>query len=133
LLGLTSAASVFAVASIGMACGAGLYLEAALATVIVLISLQFIGLLESRLGWKHYPLLYEVRGRHQGKIYRAVLSVLDRFELRLNVVDKDSVADLERLTFLITADRKMHATLLRDLKQSDQADEVIAFRDEEEE
>src|SRR5271163_3540705 len=116
VLGLTSAASVFAVASIGMACGAGLYVEAALATLIVMISLQFVGVLESKLGWKHYPMLYEVRGKDQGKIYRAVLSVLDRFELRLNVVDKDSVAGLERLTFLVTTDRKQHAVLLGELK-----------------
>jgi putative Mg2+ transporter-C (MgtC) family protein len=133
VLGLTSAASVFAVASIGMACGAGLYVEALLATGIVMMSLQFVGLLEAKLGWKHYPLLYEVRGRDQGKIYRAVLSVLDRFEVRLNIVDKDSVADLERLTFLITTDRRKHAALLGELKLSDQTDEVIAFRDEEEE
>jgi putative Mg2+ transporter-C (MgtC) family protein len=133
VLGLTSAASVFAVASIGMACGAGLYVEAGLATMIVMISLQFVGLLESKLGWKHYPLIYEVRGKDQCKIYRAVLSVLDRFELRLSVVDKDSVAGLERLTFLVTTDRKHHAALLGELKQSDQTDEVIAFRDEEEE
>jgi putative Mg2+ transporter-C (MgtC) family protein len=133
VLGLTSAASVFAVASIGMACGAGLFVEAGLATLIVIISLQLVGLLESRLGWKHYPLLYEVRGRDQGKIYRAVLSVLDRFALRLNVVDRDSVAELERLTFLITTDRKRHESLLEELRESDQTDEVIAFRDEEEE
>jgi len=104
-----------------------------LATLIAVLALQLVGLLESRLGWKHYPLLYEVRGRDQGKIYRAVLSVLDRFALRLNVVDKDSVAELERLTFLITTDRKRHELLLRQLRESDQTDEVIAFRDEEEE
>src|ERR1700686_3478306 len=44
VLGLTSAASVFAVASIGMACGAGLYVEAALATVIAVLALQLVGL-----------------------------------------------------------------------------------------
>jgi putative Mg2+ transporter-C (MgtC) family protein len=133
VLGLTSAASVFAVASIGMACGAGRFREAVLATGIVLISLQVIGLLEAKLGWKHYPMLYEVRGTDQGKIYRAVLSVLDRLNLRLNVVDKDSVAGLERLTFVLTTDRRRHMQLLAELKQSDQTDEVIAFRDEEEE
>jgi putative Mg2+ transporter-C (MgtC) family protein len=131
--GLTSAASVFAVASIGMACGAGLYVEAAVATLIVMVSLQLVGLFESRLAWKHYAMLYEVRGKDQGKIYRAALSVLDRLGLRLNVVDKDSVADLERLTFLVTTDRKQHAVLLGQLRDSDQTDEVIAFRDEEEE
>src|ERR1700712_5532953 len=40
VLGLTSAATVFVVASIGMACGAGLYIEAGMATVMVLGALQ---------------------------------------------------------------------------------------------
>jgi len=133
VLGLTSAASVFAVASIGMACGAGLYLEAVLATVIVLLALQLIGALESKLGWKHYPLLYEVRGTDQSKMYVAILSVLDRFKIRMNVVEKDSVAQLERVTFLVSTDRKKHEKVLAALKEADAADEVISFRDEEEE
>ena len=133
VLGLTSAASVFAVASIGMACGAGLYLEAVLATVIVLVSLQFIGMLESKLGWKHYPMLYEVRGTDQSEMYVGILSVLDRFGVRLNVMDKDSVAGLERVTFAVNTDRKNHALVLASLKAADAADEVIAFHDEEEE
>jgi len=133
VLGLTSAASVFAVASIGMACGAGLYLEAILATVIVLVSLQMVGALESKLGWKHYPLLYEVRGTDQSKMYVAILSVLDRFALRLNVIEKDSVAELERVTFLVSTDRKKHQDLLAQLRAADATDDVIAFHDEEEE
>ena len=38
VVGLTSAATVFVIASIGMACGAGLYIEAVLATGIVLFA-----------------------------------------------------------------------------------------------
>ena len=133
VLGLTSAASVFAVASIGMACGAGLYLEAVLATVIVLVSLQLIGMLESKLGWKFYPLLYEVRGKDQSKMYVATLSVLDRFGIRMNVIEKDSVAGLERITILLSTDRKKHQRVLDELKAADATDEVISFHDEEEE
>jgi len=133
VLGLTSAASVFAVASIGMACGAGLYLEAVVATGIVLVSLQFVGALESKLGWKHYPMLYEVRGRDLSEIYTAILGVLDRYAIRMNVIEKDTVAELERVTFLVTTSRKLHAELLASLKAADATDEVIAFHDEEEE
>ena len=133
VLGLTSAASVFAVASIGMACGAGLYLEAALATAIVLISLQFIGLLESRWGWKHYPLLYEVRGSDPRRMYAAILGVLDPLQIRMNVIEKDNVADLQRVTFLVSTDRGLHARILDGLKAANASDVVFAFRDEEEE
>src|SRR5665213_1678098 len=61
VLGLTSAATVFVVAAIGMTCGAGLYIVAALATLLVLAALQIIGAFESRLGWKRYSMVYEVR------------------------------------------------------------------------
>src|ERR1700735_3346903 len=61
VLGLTSAATVWVVAAIGMTCGAGLYIVAGLSSILVLISLQIIGLLEGRLGWKRYPKVYEVR------------------------------------------------------------------------
>ena len=133
VLGLTSAASVFAVASIGMACGAGLYLEALLGTLIVLGSLQLVGTLESRLGWKHYPLLYEVRGDDLSRMYVAILSVLDRLQVRLNVIEKDSVAELQRVTFLVSTSRKRHALILSELQAADATDTVVAFHDEEEE
>jgi putative Mg2+ transporter-C (MgtC) family protein len=131
VVGLTSAATVFVIASIGMACGAGLYIEAILATAIVLFSLTFIGYLESQIGWKRYPLMYEVRGSDQNKIYRAILSVLDRAGERLNVVERDSVAQLERVTFVIKANQKTHARLLAALRASDATDQVVAFRDVE--
>src|ERR1700761_7294055 len=57
VLGLTSAATVWVVAAIGMTCGAGLYLEAFAATVLLLASLQVVGLVEFRIGWHRYPML----------------------------------------------------------------------------
>jgi putative Mg2+ transporter-C (MgtC) family protein len=131
VVGLTSAATVFVIASIGMACGAGLYIEAVLAAAITLFALTFVGYLESRIGWKLYPLMYEVRGSDQNRIYRAILSVLDRAGERLNVVERDSVAQLERVTFVIKANQKTHARLLADLRASDATDQVVAFRDVE--
>jgi len=131
VVGLTSAATVFVVASIGMACGAGLYIEAVLATVITLISLIFIGYLEGIIGWQRYPLIYEVRGTNQNKMYVAILSVMDRAGERLNIIERDSVAALERLTFVVKGNAKMHAHLLSELRASDEADQVLAFRDVE--
>src|ERR1051325_3753818 len=47
--GLTTAATLFVVASIGMACGGGLYATAVFATVLILLSLLLLGWLETRL------------------------------------------------------------------------------------
>lgn len=132
VLGLTSAATVWVVASIGMACGAGLYLPATLATIIVLISLHFIGMIETHLDWQPYPLVYEVRGSDQNQMYIAILSVLDRAELRLSILERDSIASLERIVFIINATHKKHQKLLAELKASAAADQVVALRAAEE-
>jgi putative Mg2+ transporter-C (MgtC) family protein len=131
VLGLTSAATVFVVASIGMACGAGLYVEAVLATAIVLIALRIIGVMESKLPWKQSVLLYEVRGNDKTILFSAILEVLDQFRIRMNVVDRDSFGALERVTFMVTANRQKHDALLAALKQCDSTDQVHAFPDVE--
>lgn len=133
VVGLTSAATVFVIASIGMACGAGLYLEAVLATLIALISLTAIGLIETRVGWKHHSMLYEVRGRDQSVMFACILGVLDRLGLRLNIVDRDSVGEVQRITFAVSASAKVHTQLLAELKTSDTTDRVVVFRDIDEE
>jgi putative Mg2+ transporter-C (MgtC) family protein len=133
VLGLTSAATVFVVASIGMACGAGLYLPALLATVIVLAAQTLMRVLEQHLDWKQYPLLYEVRGANSANTYTAILAVLDNAGIRLNIIDRDTAAPVERITFLITTNRSKHHRLLAELRDSDATDQVLSFRDPDEE
>jgi len=129
VLGLTSAATVFTVAGIGMACGAGLYMEAIAATLIVLVSLQLIGFMESKLPWKQSVLLYEVRGQDKTIMFAAILEVLDRYRVRMSVVERDSFGAIERVTFSVTAKRQKHDALLADLKKCDLTDQVVAFPD----
>jgi putative Mg2+ transporter-C (MgtC) family protein len=132
VLGLTSAATVWVVAAIGMTCGAGLYVEAAISTAIVFVSLRFIGLLEARSRWKAYVMLYEVRGADEKTMFADIFKVLDREQLRLNVVDRDKVGEMERVTFAISATSARHKQLLAELVACAATDHVVAFRDEEE-
>jgi putative Mg2+ transporter-C (MgtC) family protein len=132
VLGLTSAATVWVVAAIGMACGAGLYLEAALATVIVYTALRFIGLMESRANWKRFPMLYEVRGTDENELFAEILAVLDREHVRLQILERDKLGAQERVTFTLTASGVRHKELLAKLNASDATDKVVAYHDEEE-
>jgi putative Mg2+ transporter-C (MgtC) family protein len=132
VLGLTSAATVWVVAAIGMACGAGLYVEAGIATGIVFVSLRFIGLLESRSGWKIFPMLYEVRGPDENTMYKDILCALDKAKLRLNIVERDTVGAQERVTFTVSLNAARHRQLLANLIACDSTDHVASFRDEEE-
>jgi putative Mg2+ transporter-C (MgtC) family protein len=130
--GLTSAATAWVVAAIGMTCGAGLYVEAAIATAIVYFALRFIGLYESRSEWKRYPMLYEVRGSDEKTMFADIFAVLDREHLRLSIMDRDKVGELERVTFAVSASSARHKQLLAELVECDATDHVTAFRDEEE-
>jgi putative Mg2+ transporter-C (MgtC) family protein len=133
VLGLTSAATVWVVAAIGMACGAGLYVEAGIATTIVYCALQFIGILESRAGWKRFPMIYEVRGTDETTMFEEILSVLDREHMRLVILDRDKLGAVSRVTFTLSASSGRHKQLLTSLIASDATDKVVSYRDEEEE
>src|SRR5205809_441958 len=58
--GLTTAATLFVVASIGMACGGGLYLPAIFATMLIFLGLQVLGWLERQLSLKPVIAKYSV-------------------------------------------------------------------------
>ena len=155
--GLTSAATVFVVAALGMVCGCGLYLEALIATFMVLAALQMVGALENKLGWKRFPMLYEVRAEVGAqpkrdtvgaaraevladevqaathRMYSAIIKTLDRMGQRLHVLDHDNIAGMERVSFSVLATRHEHKRLLAHLREDDATDQVVAFRDMEDE
>ena len=79
------------------------------------------------------PMLYEVRGSDQKTMFAAILAVLDREHLRLNIVERDRLGEQERVTFTLSASSARHKQLLAELVASDAADKVVAFPDEEEE
>ena len=69
--GITSAATLFVVASVGMAVGGGLYLTAVFATALILLCLFLLGNAEQKFNLKLAVHSYEVTGssadRHQGR------------------------------------------------------------------
>jgi putative Mg2+ transporter-C (MgtC) family protein len=132
VLGLTSAATVWVVAAIGMTCGAGLYVPAAIATLIVFVALRFVGLIESRSRWKRYAMLYEVRGADEKAMFAGVLCALDKWKMRLNIVERQQIGTQEQVTFSVSASSARHKQVLAELRACEATDHVACFRDEEE-
>jgi putative Mg2+ transporter-C (MgtC) family protein len=62
---------------------------------------------------------------------RAILRVLDSLGQRLAVLDRDNVAGIERVSFAVVTTRREHAWLLKELRDSDMTDQVVAFQDQE--
>jgi putative Mg2+ transporter-C (MgtC) family protein len=130
--GLTSAATVFVVASIGMSCGAGLYAAAAVAALIVIVALEVVGFLERRGNLKGYPLVYEARGSDKTSMLQSILDAMDKAGERLTGVEHDAIGDLQRVTFSLTATKKHHERLRGRLLAEPAIDSLFTFRDPEE-
>jgi putative Mg2+ transporter-C (MgtC) family protein len=131
--GLTSAATVWAVASIGMACGAGLYVPAVFSTVLVLVVLEVVGVLETKANLKFYSVIYEARGSDAAAMTAAVLHAMDRENRRLSGVNRDTIGDLERVSFSVATTRRGHRRMKEQLEAAPAIDEVHTYRDVEDE
>ena len=130
--GLASAASIFVVASIGMACGAGLFLPAVIATVIVMVAMAAIGFVEWRVNLKSYPLIYEARGSDETSLLIAVLDAMDKEQRRLGSVDRDLIGTVQRVSFSHSATKRRHESLRLRLLAEPAIQVLKTFRDSEE-
>ena len=130
--GLTSAATVWVVASIGMACGAGLFAAAGIATVIVVIALELVGFLERQASIKIYSLIYEARGNDQTVVLRSILNAMDKAGQQLSDFTTSAIGDLQRVTFNVIATKRQHDRLNGRLMSEPGIDALLNFRDPEE-
>jgi putative Mg2+ transporter-C (MgtC) family protein len=75
--GLTSAATLFVVASVGMAAGGGLYVTSIFATGLVILTLFFLGELEETFNLKLLLSSYEVTGASVEEVSNEVNRILE--------------------------------------------------------
>lgn len=116
--GLTTAATLFVVASVGMAAGGGLYVTAAFATVVVLITLFALGHLEQTFNLKTLLNCYEVTGVNADEINHEVNRILEhRHRMMQNVVSGNTGEHI-RLQFDVAGCNRDQQELLRELKAS---------------
>ena len=131
--GLTSAASVWVVASIGMACGAGRFAAATVATAIVLLALaRRRHPRAGRANLKTIAMIYEARGRDQTAMLKSILDAMDKAGERLANTDRDSIGELQRVSFTLTATKRQHQHLRTQLLAEPAIDALLTFRDPEE-
>jgi putative Mg2+ transporter-C (MgtC) family protein len=129
--GLASAASVWAVASIGMACGAGLYLAAAVAALIVIVAMELVGFLERRANIKPYTVTYEARGSDQLLILQSILDAMDKEGQRLSDVETNAIGNIQRVIFPLNATTRQHKRLHTELHAKPGISNLFTFRDPE--
>src|SRR5579862_5885480 len=116
--GLTTAATLFVVASVGMAAGGGLYLTAIFATGMVLLALFFLGHMEETFNLKTLLNTYEVTGGSVDEITREVNRILEsRHRMMQNVLSGNTTQHV-RLQFDVSGCNREQQELLAELKSS---------------
>ncbi len=116
--GLTTAATLFVVASVGMAAGGGLYVTAVFATLVVLMALFALGHLEHSFNLKTLLVSYEVTGPSVEQISQEVNRILERQHRMMQNVVSGSTGQHVRLQFDVSGCNRDQKTLLGQLKAS---------------
>src|SRR5579863_8285730 len=116
--GLTTAATLFVVASVGMATGGGLYLTAIFATGVVLIALFSLGHLELTFNLKTLLITYEVTGPSVDEITLEVNRILEQRHRMMQNIVSGSTSQHIRMQFDLAGCNRDQKDVLRDLKAS---------------
>ena len=116
--GLTTAATIFVVASVGMAAGGGLYLTAFFATALVLGSLFFLGYAEENFNIKLLLCSYEVTGASVEEISQEIDRILETHHRLMQNVMSGNTGQHVRLQFDVEGCSREQKELFRLLKAS---------------
>ena len=116
--GLTSAATLFVVASIGMAAGGGLYLTALFATGMVLMALFLLGHAEETFNLKLLLSSYEVTGASVEEISNEVNRILEPHHRLMQNVNSGNTGQHVRLQFDVEGCSRDQRNLFHQLKAS---------------
>jgi putative Mg2+ transporter-C (MgtC) family protein len=116
--GLTTAAPLFVVASVGMAAGGGLYLTALFATGLVLLSLFLLGHLEETFSLKLLCPSYEVTGAGAEEISNEVTRILESQHRLMQNVATGNTGQPVRLQFDVEGCNRGQEQLRGQLKAS---------------
>jgi putative Mg2+ transporter-C (MgtC) family protein len=132
--GLTTAATLFVVASVGMACGGGLYLEAVFATLLILLALLVLGWLERWMNLKPLFMIYTlVSARPSEEMVAEVNKVLDDLSLTLNGIKLGKIGEKQKLVCTIDGTRIEHKQLVEQFRLLPDIQSIEAVRGPEHE
>jgi putative Mg2+ transporter-C (MgtC) family protein len=82
VMGITSAATIFVIASVGMAVGAGMIATSIFATLILLVALIFLGIAEDRVGIHPRLMRFRITAQDAASILSSVHRIVEEAEVQ---------------------------------------------------
>jgi len=119
VLGLTTAATIFVLASIGMAIGAGRYATGLFAALVILAGLGALGWIEKRLELKKELRSYRVSGPALAATAGAVLEIAEKQGLTLHRLSTSRQGQVFEVTFDLDSSSEQHAAVVLALTERD--------------
>lgn len=116
--GLTTAATLFVVASVGMAVGGGLYFTAIFATLVVLLVLFTLGRIEDLFNLKVLIFTYEVAGANSDDLVAEINRVLEPEHRMMSNVQIARTPQHYRVQFMVDGTYREQARLLTAMSAS---------------
>jgi putative Mg2+ transporter-C (MgtC) family protein len=99
LVGMTTAATIFVEAAIGMAVGGGLYAVAVYATALVLFGLVFVGWFADWINLKKNVVVFRVTTSHADNVANEVQQLLAEMKLPIRLLRSSMVGDRSIVEF----------------------------------
>jgi len=103
VVGLTTAATLFVVAAVGMAAGGGLYSTAVFATIMILVCFALLGRLEAHFMMQSLRTSYEVTGASAEAVLAEINRVLDEGRRCMQSVRVAGDPEHARVSFTVDA------------------------------
>lgn len=117
--GLTTAATIFVVASIGMAAGGGLYVLAIFGAVLIIFCLQLLGALERRLNLKPLVMRYAILTEQPAEeVTEQINAVLEEHDKEMEGMKLIRTEGKKRIAFRLEGTRSEHEEILAALRKS---------------
>ncbi len=125
VVGMTTAATVFVEAAIGMAAGAGLYTVAAYATGLVLFGLVVIGWAAQRFNLKRRVMVFRITTSHADNVATEVQRLLAGMKIALQHLRVSMVGASSIVEFESEVSHSQQETILTQLHRQGVVTEVI--------
>jgi putative Mg2+ transporter-C (MgtC) family protein len=122
--GLTTAATLFVVASVGMAVGAGLYVTAIFATLVVLLVLFSLGRIEDVFNLKIMIFSYEAAGPNSDDVIAEINRLLETEHRMMENVQIARTPQHYRVQFTVNGTYREEKRLLEGMQNSKVIDSV---------
>jgi putative Mg2+ transporter-C (MgtC) family protein len=130
--GLTTAATIFVVASIGMAAGGGLYLEATFAAVLILLALLVLGWMETQFNLKPVAMSYcVVSEKNSDQLVDAVNELMEDQGKDIRSMHLSKSNGKSRIMFAVEGTHHEHQLMMDALRRSAELHNFEAIPDRE--